>query len=92
MSTINPLGGSNPIYRPTAISKPAPKPAAAEAYSPNNVDRLELSNVDRLMTQLKTNDVRWDKVNEIKAMIANGTYETDERVDGAIDKLLDEVV
>lgn len=92
MSTINPLGGSNPIYRPTQVKPPAPKPAAAEAYSANNVDKLELSNVDRLLTQLKTNDVRWDKVNEIKAQIANGTYDTDDKLTSAADKMLDEVI
>jgi flagellar biosynthesis anti-sigma factor FlgM len=92
MSTINPLGNTNPIYRPQNI-KQAPKPAAAaEAYSPNNIDKLELSNVDRLMTQLKTNDVRWDKVNEIKAQIANGSYETDDKLTAAADKMLEDVL
>ncbi len=90
MSTINPVGGSNPLYRPTNVKGPA-KPAATEAYSANNVDKLELSNVDHLMAQLKTNDVRWDKVNEIKAQIANGTYDTDDKLTSAADKMLDDV-
>jgi len=91
MSNVNPLNGPTPTYRPTYAKPAAPKPVG-ETYSPNNVDRLELSNVDHLLSQLKTNDVRLDKVNAIKAQIADGTYETDDKLTAAADKLLDDVL
>jgi negative regulator of flagellin synthesis FlgM len=36
-------------------------------------------------------DIRTDKVAEIRAQIANGTYETDEKLNVALDRLLDEL-
>jgi negative regulator of flagellin synthesis FlgM len=92
MSSINPASNVANVYRP-AYTKTAARPQpAGEAYSPNNVDKLELSNIDHLLTRLKTNDVRVDKVTDIKAQIAAGTYETDEKLNATVDKLLDEVI
>jgi len=92
MSSINPTNSVANAYRPT-YAKPAVRPQApGEAYSPNNVDKLELSNFDQLLTSLKTNDVRIDKVNDIKSQIAAGTYETDDKLNATVDRLLDEVV
>ncbi len=91
MSSINPVGGSNPVAR--TISKPAiSKPENIDSPVPaNRTDKLELSNVQSLLTQLKTNDIRVDKVAEIKAQIAAGTYETDDKLTAAADKLIDEL-
>jgi negative regulator of flagellin synthesis FlgM len=36
-------------------------------------------------------DIRWDRVGAIKAAIADGTYMTDEKMDVAIERLLDEI-
>jgi len=90
MSSINSIGGSNPINK--IVSTPAAKTAPAEApKSTNRTDKLELSNVNALMSQLKANDIRVDKVAEIKAQIAAGTYETDDKLNAAADKLLDDL-
>ncbi|MGN6505039.1 MAG: flagellar biosynthesis anti-sigma factor FlgM [Tepidisphaeraceae bacterium] len=90
MSTINPLSGSNPIQRAyaPALSKPA---SVSSTSSASRTDTVELSTVNHMLGQLKTNDVRWDKVNAIKAQIANGTYETDDKLDAAAGKLLDDL-
>ncbi|MBC7783407.1 MAG: flagellar biosynthesis anti-sigma factor FlgM [Burkholderiales bacterium] len=94
MSSINPIGVPNSIapVAPKAIPKPEAAASSAAPAAPDRVDRLELSSVQSMLNQLKTNDVRIDKVNEIKAQIAAGTYETDEKLDAAADKLLDEVL
>ena len=87
----------NPLQNTAAAAKAygtraAAQPAAPAASAPaRGKDRLELGTVDRMMTQLKTNDVRWSKVNEIKAQIEAGTYETDDKLDAAADKLLEDV-
>jgi flagellar biosynthesis anti-sigma factor FlgM len=87
---INGVGGNpqiqkivnNPIYRqvPTA-SSPA-----------RGGDRVELSGVEHLLKSLQAGgDVRTDKVAAIKAQIENGTYEDDTKLNGAIDRLLNEL-
>ncbi|HEX8342833.1 MAG TPA: flagellar biosynthesis anti-sigma factor FlgM [Tepidisphaeraceae bacterium] len=91
MSNINPLSGNSPVYR-TTPSKPAASSAAVEGKPAARGDRVELSNMSELMGKLKTNDVRMDKVAEIKAQIAAGTYETDEKLQAAADKMLDDVL
>lgn len=93
MSSINSVGGSGYIQK--AYAKATPKPADAAAASAGKAgkasDKLELSHVNHLLGQLKTNDVRLDKITDIKAQIAAGTYETDDKLDGAAEKLLDDV-
>ena len=40
---------------------------------------------------LKSNEIRGAKVTSIKSQIAAGTYETDAKMDAAIDRLLDDL-
>ena len=91
MSNINPLGGNSPVYRATP-AKPAANTPPVQSKPAAGGDRVELSNMSELMGKLKTNDVRMDKVAEIKAQIAAGTYETDEKLQAAADKMLDDVL
>ena len=91
MSSINSVGGAGYIQQ--AYTKGTSKPSDTPSTSATRpTDKLELSQVHHLLGQLKTNDVRLDKVNDIKAQIAAGTYETDDKLNGAADKLLDEVI
>ena len=56
-------------------------------------DRVELSGMSGLLKSLKAgNDFRADKVADIKAQIEAGTYETDEKLDVASDRLLDDLM
>ena len=91
MSSINGLGGNNPINRVT--SNPIRKSIPTDAPSkPAATDRLELSGLSGLLKTAQKNDIRVDKVAEMKAAIAAGTYETDEKLDAATDKLLDDLL
>lgn len=90
MSNINGIGQTNRIS-PLAAPKPTAKAEQAGNTSTNRSDRVELSNVNALLTKLKTNDVRTDKIADIKARIDSGTYETDDKLDSAIDKLMDDL-
>jgi len=89
MSGIESIGGSQPVHQITP--KPAAAQPAAAADRPAIADRLELSGVSHLLAKLKSDDVRVDKVREIKAQIEAGAYETDEKLDTAIERLLDEL-
>jgi anti-sigma28 factor (negative regulator of flagellin synthesis) len=91
MSAINGIGSNNPVHKiattpvmrevqPTAVPKQLPL-----------TDRVEISGVSHLLATLKANDIRADKVQTIRAAIDAGTYETEAKLDAAIDKLLNDL-
>ena len=51
-------------------------------------DNISVS-VDAVQAAETVSDVRLDRVNSIRSAIADGTYETAEKLDVAIDRLLD---
>lgn len=88
--SINGINQNSPIQK--IIQQPIHKQVPAEAPTPQtNIDKLELSGVSHLFKTLKSNDIRTDKVAEIRAQIEAGTYETDDKLDIAADKLLDDL-
>ena len=91
MSSINGINNVNPIR--TAANQSVSRPVAAEpTHQPRSADRLELSGVSQLMKSLKANtDIRTDKVASIRAEIEAGTYETDEKMDIAIGRLMEDL-
>ena len=89
---VNNVGNSSPVQK--IVANPVQKaiPADAPAQMPAT-DRLELSGVSHLLKTLKANgDVRTEKVAEIKAQIAAGSYEDDKKLDAAVDRLLDDLL
>jgi anti-sigma28 factor (negative regulator of flagellin synthesis) len=91
MSNVNGIGGSTPVQR--IIANPIQKTVGASATeSSKPTDRLELSGLSGLLKAAKQNDVRLDKVAEVRSAIEAGTYESDEKLDGAIDKMLDDLL
>lgn len=55
-------------------------------------DRVELSSFARYLAQLRQlPDVRLDRVQQVRQAIENGSYETTEKLDTAIDRLLDDL-
>lgn len=51
-------------------------------------DAVTLS-VDAVRSADATADIRFDRVNAIRAAIADGSYDTDDKLDIALDRLLD---
>ena len=92
-SSINGLGNNSPVQKLTQqpIRKEIPSDAPPQPATARSADKLELSGVSLLLKTLKSNDVRLDKVAQIKAQIEAGTYETDEKLDVAADRLLDDL-
>lgn len=91
MSSINHIGGGSPVHRVTTNPVQKQIPADAPAQMPAT-DKLELSGASHLLKALKQNDVRTDKVAEIKAQIANGAYEDEKKLDVAVERLLDDLL
>ena len=90
MSSVNSVGNNSPIQQTTTqpISKQIPADAPKQLPL---TDRVELSGVSQLMKTLKANNVRVDKVASVKAQIEAGTYETDDKLKIAADRLLDDL-
>lgn len=55
-------------------------------------DQLDISAAGQMADLMSSiPDIRQDRVSAIRTAIANGTYETDEKLGVALDRLLDEI-
>lgn len=91
MSSIHNVGSNPQVQK--ILSKPVYKSIPADAPpAPAETDRLELSGLNQLVELAKRNDIRVDKVAAIKAQIEAGTYETEEKLNLAADRLLDDLM
>ena len=55
-------------------------------------DRAEISEGARLLNKLaEVPDVRMDRVQELRGLIASGRYETPERIAKTVDRILEEI-
>jgi negative regulator of flagellin synthesis FlgM len=79
-----PQGTQGP-HRSTASTKPA-------ASSLGEVDQLDISpSGSEAARALDLSGIRAERVAEIRAAIESGTYETDEKLNLALDRLIDEI-
>jgi len=94
--------GPTHLHGPQAISGPHAA-RAGRPGAPGHVaqprDELNLSDAGRAASDVaglvdsakNLPEIRQDRVDQIRARIATGTYETPERLDAALDRLLDEI-
>jgi negative regulator of flagellin synthesis FlgM len=83
------LHGAQSVGSPHAprIAKPS-SPSQAGSIQ----DELDISEAGQLFDRARElPEVRRDRVDQIRAQIANGTYETGDKLDVALDRLLDEI-
>jgi anti-sigma28 factor (negative regulator of flagellin synthesis) len=92
--SINNVGSNQPV-QPVTTNPPLRSVAATTPDAQAGAtDQLQLSGATHLnyLAALKTNSgIRADKVSSIKSQIDAGTYEDDTKLNGAIDKLLDDL-
>ena len=82
------VNGPEPI-RPNRISSSS---SSQQVSSTEKPDRAEFSEMARLKALLeKTPDIRVDKIEQIRAEIQAGKYETQEKIQTVIDRLLEEL-
>lgn len=56
------------------------------------VDQLDLSAEAQLISRTDSSStIRMDRVNDLRAQIASGQYETPEKIDAAVTRLLDQI-
>lgn len=83
------LHGAQPISGPHASR--AAQPTAAPAATSIG-DRLDISEAGQIAGQLaELPEIRSERVAELRSAILNGTYETEEKLGVALDRLLDEI-
>ena len=71
---------------------PAKAEQASASGAVQGADKLELSEAGQIAARLaEIPDVRTDRVAEIRQAIADGTYESEEKLNAALDSLLDEI-
>ncbi|MCP4250409.1 MAG: flagellar biosynthesis anti-sigma factor FlgM [bacterium] len=55
-------------------------------------DRVEISDVGSMLARMdELPDLRIERIARIRAEISNGTFETPERLEGTVDRLLEEL-
>ncbi|ADB18664.1 anti-sigma-28 factor, FlgM [Pirellula staleyi DSM 6068] len=85
--------GTAHVHAPQTISGPhrAQSTAAPSSSSFSGLDTVDISPEAQLLSQARDlPEIRADRVAAIKAQIASGTYETDAKLDAALENLLDE--
>lgn len=92
MSGINGVGANTPLHT-VKVAQPVSKSIPAGAAKPLPLtDKVQLSQVNQMMATLKAGgDIRADKVAAIRAQLDAGTYETEAKLDKAIDRLIDDL-
>ena len=83
------LHGAQPISSPHS-SRITNRQSVSETSSIQ--DELQLSDAGQLVDKVRDlPEIRQDRVDQIKAQIANGNYETEEKLNIAVGRLLDEI-
>ena len=90
------IQGSTHVHGPHALrgphTPPAAKPPSSQPTSPASGDQLEISAAAEAAIQAEEHgEIRHDIVARLKREIQQGTYETPEKLDQALDRLLDEL-
>jgi negative regulator of flagellin synthesis FlgM len=92
MSDISPVQGFQAERLEPIADRHGPRPAGSAPRPERPSDRVELSDRARYLSKLAAlPDVRSELVERVRREIAAGSYETDERLDGAVSHLLDEL-
>jgi negative regulator of flagellin synthesis FlgM len=83
------LHGAQSIGAPHAarVAQPTARPEATQI-----ADEVDISDAARLVEQAQQlPDIREDRVEAVRQQIAAGTYETSDKLNAAVERLLDEI-
>jgi len=89
------INGPSHVHGSQSINAPHRASAAQPADQPNSIfgmDQVDISHEADMVHQVNDlPDIRGDRVAEIRSAIASGVYETPEKLDVAVDRLLEEI-
>ncbi len=90
--SISPIGSNSPITRLQGSKATTEIQSSQDVNTSSATDTVEISDGARYLAHLKSlPDVREDKVQAARASIASGKFETPDRIDGTVDRLLSEL-
>ena len=88
------VNGINSIGRSVPISQTRPAVELEQTSKSNSLspqDEVDISSAGKLLDNLsRTSNLREERLTQIKAAIADGTYDTPEKLDLALGRLLDQ--
>jgi negative regulator of flagellin synthesis FlgM len=88
--SVSQLHGAQAISAPHSVARPESASAAARAHATTDV--VDISETGRLLEMAaQLPDIRSDRVAQLRAQIAQGSYDTAEKLDMAVERLLDEI-
>jgi flagellar biosynthesis anti-sigma factor FlgM len=88
--SISPIGPNTPITRLQG-SKATEIPQSSQDAGATSTDTVEISDSARYLGEIKKlPDVRESKVQNMRDLISSGQFETPERIDGTVDRLMQE--
>jgi negative regulator of flagellin synthesis FlgM len=91
------IHGLGQVHGPQQIKAPHTPPASRSSEGPRSsgnihIDQLDISpEADLVSRARESGDIRQDRVAELREQIASGKYETEEKLDMALSRLLDEL-
>lgn len=88
--------GPSHVHGPHGVNGPhfnrANGPQSGKAAAGSAADQVDISPAAEAAVQAaESGDIRADLVARVRGEIASGTYETAEKLDGALNRLLDEI-
>ncbi len=94
MPQINPVSTSSAAaISPRSLAATSAQVASRSTASTDRSDRVEVSAAARLLSRLgDLPEVREDLVARVRGEIEDGSYDTDDKIDAAINSLLEDVV
>jgi anti-sigma28 factor (negative regulator of flagellin synthesis) len=93
MSTINNIGSSEAVQRVVTnpVQRTTPATTTDSLAAPRAADQVDLSGVDQYLQTLNANNIRTDLVTSVRSQIEAGTYEDENKLNTAADRLLNDL-
>jgi negative regulator of flagellin synthesis FlgM len=87
--------GPSQLHGPQSIGSPhgaRPAQSMTRSEAPQIADEVDISEAARLVEQIQQMpDIREDRVDAVRQQIADGAYETSDKLNAALERLLDEI-
>lgn len=90
VNSIGPISGGQPVRK---AAQPPAQPPVNEPRPVSPKDELELTSVNSASPEVDLEtQFREQRIEQIKAQIADGTYETPEKLEAALDRMLGQIL
>jgi negative regulator of flagellin synthesis FlgM len=92
MSDISPIGRPDPASIQEHRRQQQPQQAAQQPSQQRSGDQVQLTDHARLLSQLRELPERQELVDRVRSELAGGTYETDAKLDQALDEMAEDLL